>query len=146
MAYKQIILVFICALALTAAGCKKKKKDVPTPVDPPAKEADLVATIPDIYLNEDRNAAQGNTLGIKVKITSTPMPPSGVTITVTAQNPALQAIAQNPAVSSTTAETNITLINLPNEKLARIVVTVTSNTKPSNTITFRFGVLNKVPA
>lgn len=142
---KQFLLVVLCALALAAAGCKKKKKDVPQPVDPPAKEADLVATIPDIYLNEDRNAASGSTLGIKVKITSTPPPPSGVTITVTALDPAGQPIAQNPAFDSNTGETTVTLINLPSLKVASIVVTVTSKTKPTNKQTFRFGVMNKTP-
>ncbi len=145
MPCKHYLLVFFAACLLVAAGCKKKKKDVPDPVNPPAQEAELVATIPDIYLNEDRNAAQGATLGIKVKITSTPAPPSGVTITVTALDPAGQPIPQNPAFDSTTPETNVTLINLPSLKVASIVVTVTSKTKPSNTKTFRFGVLNKVP-
>ncbi|AWO01226.1 hypothetical protein DLD77_05740 [Chitinophaga alhagiae] len=145
MPYKQLLLVFFCAFTVMAAGCKKKKKDVPDPVTPPAQEADLVVAIPNIYLNEDRNAAQGSTLGIKVNITSTPPPPSGVTITVTALDPAGLPIAQNPAFDSSTPSTDVTLINLPSLKVASILVTVTSKTKPSNSQQFRFGVLNKTP-
>jgi hypothetical protein len=145
MPYKKLLLVFFCACAIMAAGCKKKKKDVPDPVPPPAQEADLVVAIPNIFLNEDRNAAQGATLGIKVNVTSTPAPPSGVTITVTATDPAGTAIPQNPAFDSNAASTDVTLINLPSLKVADIVITVTSKTKPSNTKQFRFGVLNKTP-
>lgn len=145
MPYRKFLLILCCAFAILAAGCKKKKKDTPDPVPPPAQEAELMVAIPDIYLNEDRNAAQGSTLGIKVNVTSTPVPPQGVTITVTALDPAGQPIAQNPAFDSTTPGTDVTLINLPNLKVASILITVTSKTKPSNTKQFRFGVLNKVP-
>lgn len=145
MPYKKTLLLFFCAFMIAAAGCKKKKKDVPDPVTPPAQEADLAVAIPNIFLNEARNAAQGSTLGIKVNITSTPVPPSGVTITVTALDPAGVPIPQNPAFDSTTPSTDVTLINLPSLKVADILLTVTSKTKPSNTKQFRFGVMNKTP-
>lgn len=145
MPYKKYFLIICCALAVLAGGCKKKKKDDPGPVTPPAQEAELAITLPNINLNQDNNAAQGTTLVVTVNVTSTPLPPEGFTITITATNPAGEVIAQNAAVTGTAGTTDITLINLPSLQVADIVVTVTSKTKPSNTKTFRFGVMNKVP-
>ncbi len=145
MPQKRYLLLFFLALAIVAGGCKKKKKDDVTPYPPPGQEADLVATIPSINLNQDNNAAQGATLSLKLSITSTPLPSRGVSITVTATDPSGAVIAQNAAVTGTTASTDFTLINLPSLKVAKIVVTVTSNSKATNTLTFRFGVLNKTP-
>lgn len=145
MPFKKYFLIICCALAVMAGACKKKKNDDGTPVTPPAQEAELAVTIPNINLNQDNNAAQGNTLGVTVNVTSTPLPPEGYTITITATNPAGEVIAQNAAVTGTGGSTDITLINLPSLQVAKIVVTITSNTKPSNTKTFRFGVMNKVP-
>ncbi|MGX5819965.1 hypothetical protein ACWKWU_17340 [Chitinophaga lutea] len=146
MPFKSFILLLCCVFAVASVSCKKKKKDVPDPNPPAGQEADLTATIPNIYLNETRNAAQGATLGIKVNITSNPAPPEGVTITVTALDPALQPIAQNAPFDSKAASIDVTLINLPNQKVAQIVVKVASKTKPSNFIEFKFGVMNKTPA
>lgn len=145
MPSRKFFLIICCALAVLGAGCSKKKKDNPDPVTPPAQEAELAVTIPNINLNQDNNAAQGTTLGITLNVTSTPLPPEGYTVTVTATNPAGETIAQNAVVTGTTGSTNATLINLPSLQVAKIVVTVTSKTKPSNTKTFRFGVMNKVP-
>lgn len=145
MPYKKFFLIICCALAVLAGGCKKKKKDDPTPVTPPAQEAELAVTIPNINLNQDNNAAQGTTLELTLNVTSTPLPPEGYTITITATDPAGEVIAQNAVVNGSTGSTNVTLINLPSLQVAKIVVTVTSKTKPSNTKTFRFGVMNKVP-
>ncbi|MBO9153210.1 hypothetical protein ACFOTA_13400 [Chitinophaga sp. GCM10012297] len=147
MPYKKYLLILLCVFTVAAVACKKKKKGDGDgdPVPPPPKEAELVITMPDIKLNRDDNAAPGATLGVKVNITSTPLPKDGVTITVTALDPAGQPIPQNAPVTVTANTADISLINLPSLRVASIVVTVTSKNDPTNTKTFRFGVLNKVP-
>lgn len=144
MRFKKILLILFCALAVLAGGCKKKKKDVPDPVTPPAQEATLAITVPNINMNADNNAANGNTLVVKLNITSTPLPPQGVNVTVTATGPDGQPIAQNATATFNAATGEVTIINLPSLQVVDIVLTVTSKTKPSNTQTFRFGVMNKV--
>lgn len=147
MPYKKYLVVLLCVFTLAAVACKKKKKGDGDgdPVPPPPKEAELVVEMPDIKLNRDDNAAPGATLNVKVNITSTPLPKDGVTITVTALDPADQPIPQNAPVTVTGNTLDLTLINLPSLKVASIVVTVTSKNDPTNTKTFRFGVLNKAP-
>ncbi|MGN7719940.1 hypothetical protein [Chitinophaga sp. 22620] len=147
MPYKKYLVILLCVFTLAAVACKKKKKGDGDgdPVPPPPKEAELVVEMPDIKLNRDDNAAPGATLNVKVNITSTPLPKDGVTITVTALDPADQPIPQNAPVTATGNTLNLTLINLPSLKVASIVVTVTSKNDPTNTKTFRFGVLNKAP-
>lgn len=143
MRFKKILLILFCALAVLAGGCKKKKKDVPDPVTPPAQEATLAITIPNINLNADNNAANGATLVVKLNITSTPLPPEGVNVTVTATGPDGKPIAQNATATFNAATGEVTIINLPSLQVVDIVLTITSKTKPSNTQTFRFGVMNK---
>ncbi|MGN6507850.1 MAG: hypothetical protein ACTHLD_00135 [Chitinophaga sp.] len=145
MPYKKYLLILLCVFTVAAVACKKKKKGDGDgdPVPPPAKEAELVVTMPGINLNADNNAAPGATLDITVNITSNPLPKDGVTITVTALDPADEPIAQNAPVTVTGNTGEITVINLPSLRVASIVVTVTSKNDPTNTKTFRFGVLNK---
>ena len=145
MPYKKFLLILLCVFTVAAVACKKKKKGDGDgdPVPPPAKEAELVVTMPGINLNADNNAAPGETLEITVNITSTPLPKDGVIITVTALDPADEPIAQNAPVTVTGNTGAITVINLPSLRVATIVVTVTSKNDPTNTKTFRFGVLYK---
>ncbi len=124
MTLTRTVLTLLCAFVLVASGCKKKKSGDPVPR--PGEEAELQADIPNIHLNRDDNAAQGATLEFSIKLTSNPLPPDGVTITVTATNPAGTAIAQNPKVSSKEGTISLTLINLPQRQVADIVVTVQS--------------------
>lgn len=141
MTLTRTLLTLLCAFALVAAGCKKKKSGDPVPR--PGEEAELQVEIPNIHLNRDDNAAPGATLEFSIQLTSKPLPPDGVTVTVTATNPAGQPIAQNAQVRSKEGTIHLTLINLPQLQVADIVVTVTSNNKPGNTKTYRFGVMNK---
>ncbi|WP_346316705.1 hypothetical protein [Chitinophaga sp. YIM B06452] len=147
MPYKKYLVILLCVFTVAAVACKKKKKGDGDgdPIPPPPKEAELVVEMPDIKLNRDDNAAPGATLNVKVNITSTPLPKDGVTITVTALDPADQPIPQNAPVTATGNTLDLTLINLPSLKVASIVITVTSKNDPTNTKTFRFGVLNKAP-
>ncbi len=147
MPYKKYLVILLCVFTLAAVACKKKKKGDGDgdPVPPPPKEAELVVEMPDIKLNRDDNAAPGATLNVKVNITSTPLPKDGVTITITALDPSDKPIPQNAPVTATGNTLDLTLINLPSLKVASIVITVTSKNDPTNTKTFRFGVLNKAP-
>ncbi|WP_157962696.1 hypothetical protein [Chitinophaga deserti] len=135
------LFLLMCAFVLVAPGCKKKKSGDPVPK--PAEEAELQAELPGIHLNRDDNAAQGATLEFSIKLISNPLPPEGVTITITATDPSGAVIAQNPAYKSKEGTVSVSLINLPKRQVADIVVTVTSNNKPGNTKTYRFGVMNK---
>lgn len=142
--FKPYLLALCCAFAVVTAGCSKKKKDNPNPGGGgTGAEANIAVTVPNIELEKDDNLAQGTTLALKLNVTSTPLPKDGYTITVTATDPAGQAITQNAAVTATGSSADFTLINLPSGKVADIVVTVTSVAKPSNTVTLRFGVFNK---
>ncbi|WP_298714648.1 hypothetical protein [Chitinophaga sp.] len=141
MSLTRTLCMLLCAFALVAPGCKKKKSGDPVPR--PGEESELLAEIPGIHLNRDDNAATGETLQISIKLTSKPLPPDGVTVTVTATAPNGDPIPQNAAVISKEGTVTFTLINLPQRQVADIVVTVTSNNKPGNTKTYRFGVMNK---
>ncbi|RPD40433.1 hypothetical protein [Chitinophaga barathri] len=145
MPYKKYLIILLCVFTVAAVACKKKKKGDGDgdPVPPPPKEAELVVVMPDIKLNQDNNATAGASLTVKVNITSTPLPKDGVTITVTALDPADVPIPQNAPLTVTGNTVDISLINLPSLKVASIVVVVTSKNDPTNTKTFRFGVLNK---
>lgn len=141
MYLKRTLLLLLCAFALVAPGCKKKKSGDPVPK--PGEEAELQVDIPGIHLNRDDNPAQGATLEFTIKLISNPLPPDGVSITVTATNPAGEVIPQNAKVTTKEGTIQLTIIGLPKRQVADIVVTVTSNNKPGNTKTYRFGVMNK---
>lgn len=143
MPYKLYLLI-LCALAIMSGSCKKKNGPGGTVVPPPVPEAELVVSVPNINLNSDVNAAQGPTLTITMKITSTPIPTDGVNVVVTVLDPAGNPIPQSAAVISGDTIT-ITLIGLPSLKVADVTITVTSKAKPSNTKTYKFGVMNKTP-
>ena len=143
MPYKPYLLI-LCALAIMSGSCKKKNGPGGTVVPPPVPEAELVVSVPNINLNSDVNAAQGPTLTITMKITSTPIPTDGVNVVVTVLDPAGNPIPQSAAVISGDTIT-ITLIGLPSLKVADVTITVTSKAKPTNTKTYKFGVMNKTP-
>jgi hypothetical protein len=143
MPYKPYLLI-LCALAIMSGSCKKKNGPGGTVVPPPVPEAELVVSVPNINLNSDVNAAQGPTLTITMKITSTPVPTDGVNVVVTVLDPAGNPIPQSAAVISGDTIT-ITLIGLPSLKVADVTITVTSKAKPTNTKTYKFGVMNKTP-
>jgi hypothetical protein len=144
MPYKPYLLI-LCALAIMSGSCKKKNGPGGTVVPPPVPEAELVVSVPNINLNSDVNAAQGPTLTVTMKITSTPLPTQGVDIVVTVLDPAGVAIPQN-AVTTITGDTiTVTIIGLPSLKVADVTITVTSKAKPTNTKTYKFGVMNKTP-
>lgn len=137
----RTLLMLLCAVALLAPGCKKKKSGDPVPK--PGEEAELQVDIPGIHLNRDDNPATGATLEFSVKLVSKPLPPDGVTVTITATAPDGSVIAQNAPVKTKEGTISLSLINLPKRQVADIVVTVTSNNKPGNVKTYRFGVMNK---
>ena len=143
MPYKPYLLILF-ALAIMSGSCKKKNGPGGTVVPPPVPEAELVVSVPNINLNSDVNAAQGPTLTITMKITSTPIPTDGVNVVVTVLDPAGNPIPQSAAVISGDTIT-ITLIGLPSLKVADVTITVTSKAKPTNTKTYKFGVMNKTP-
>ena len=143
MPYKPYLLI-LCALAIMSGSCKKKNGPGGTVVPPPVPEAELVVSVPNINLNSDVNAAQGPTHTITMKITSTPIPTDGVNVVVTVLDPAGNPIPQAAAVISGDTIT-ITLQGLPSLKVADVTITVTSKAKPTNTKTYKFGVMNKTP-
>jgi endonuclease YncB( thermonuclease family) len=125
MPYKPYLLI-LCALAIMSGSCKKKNGPGGTVVPPPVPEAELVVSVP------------------TMKITSTPVPTDGVNVVVTVLDPAGNPIPQSAAVISGDTIT-ITLIGLPSLKVADVTITVTSKAKPTNTKTYKFGVMNKTP-
>jgi hypothetical protein len=129
-----------------SGSCKKKNGNGGPVTPPPAPEAELVVSVPNINLNSDVNAAQGPTLTVTMKITSQPIPTNGVDVTVTVLDPAGLPITQTGAVTINGDTITITISGLPSLKVADVTITVTSKAKPSNTKTYKFGVMNKTPA
>ncbi|RAJ10467.1 hypothetical protein LX64_00069 [Chitinophaga skermanii] len=129
-----------CLILLLAAACGGKKND-PKPV---GAEEDLAVKLEGVIVDSEMNAAQGTTLPFAVKVTSK-MPPQGVKIEVSALlTPADTNVPQNPAITTSNANTDITLIDLASLRLTNITVIVSSVSKPTNKVTFHFGVWNKV--
>lgn len=127
------LLLLISLLAF--ASCSEK---APTP--PPA-EADLQVT-----LNPDPGSATARTstatYAFQVVINSA-MPAGGVDVAVTYRRDSDNGVIFQQTVQSSTSPVNITINNIALNDLGTVTVTVTSRSKPANTVTRTFKLSRK---
>jgi hypothetical protein len=121
--------VFLISASMIACGKSGGGSSTP--------ETDLaVTTTPAAGSNQA--AAPGPTFALNVTVTST-MPPKGVTIAVSASIDGQSNSAFYTTSSSTTAASNnFTITNTPAQQTCLVTITVTSNTKSSNTVTITY--------
>jgi hypothetical protein len=128
---KPTILFSALFLIMAGTACKKSSTG-------PAKEANIV------FITDATLAYPSSTIPITVTLTSA-MPPGGINIaaTVIDKTDNSRPIYQNPTLNSKIAINNIQLINLPQQHMCSVTLTVTSISTPSNTASKTFDVVYK---
>ena len=103
--------------------------------DPQPGEADLTITTSPPVNGQQEAPAVGPDFPLTVTVTST-MPPQGVKIEVSARTDVSGSAPFYTEVKNTSTKTsNFTITNTPQATTCRLTVTVSSVSKPSNTVT-----------
>lgn len=103
--------------------------------DPQPGEADLAITTSPPINGQQESPAVGPDFPLSVTVTST-MPPQGVKIEVSARTDVSGSAPFYTEVKNTsTKTTNFTITNTPQATTCRLTVTVSSVSKPSNSVT-----------
>jgi hypothetical protein len=129
MSMKKIFYFPALFLVIIGTSCKKSQ----------APEAAIVF----ITDANATNISTANTFPVTVTLTSA-MPPGGINILAKVIDQTNSAtITQNAGVNSKTPINNIQLINLPQQHMCSVTLTVTSISTPSNTASKTFDVVYK---
>ena len=135
------IIAVLCILSsLAFISCTKKSGGGTTPTPTPTEENLIVSIDP----NPGSAAAQslGATYDFKV-IVSSKMPTSGVKVDVVCTKDSDQSTVSSQSLTGSTSPINASASNLVAGVLCTVRVTVTSNSKPSNTANLSFKVARK---
>ncbi len=130
------IRILILAIGLIVITACSKKGGTST-----QQEENLVVVIdPDPGSTTAR--ALGSTYDFKIVLQSK-MPAQGVEITVTYRKDSDNSIIFSQTLTTSNASTNVTINNVPLTDVGTVTVTVTSKSKPSNTVTKTFKLARK---
>jgi hypothetical protein len=131
---------FCLLISLSLLSCSKKSGGGGGPTPPPGEENLIIGIDP----NPGTTTAQslGSTYDFKVLVTSK-MPASGVKVDVVCTKDSDQSVVSSQTLNSSFSPINATVSNLVSGVLCTVRVTVTSNSKPSNTATLTFKVSRK---
>jgi hypothetical protein len=140
MPLKSYLLACCALLLLTVTACKKKKG----PGEDPAPQEEQLKITLDGVQEGTYTASPGATYPFTINIT-TPLPKSGVSVTVTAVTEAGGVPVPQDAVPSpvTSASISFTLTNLEPIRTVKVIVTVKSLDNPNNQVIKEFLITNK---
>ncbi|WP_152616695.1 hypothetical protein [Flavihumibacter solisilvae] len=123
-------ILFSSIIIMSATACGGGGDDD----DPQPSEADLAITTTPPINGQQEAPAVGPDFPLSVTVTST-MPPQGVKIEVSARTDVSGSAPFYTEVKNTsTKTTNFTITNTPQGTSCRLTVTVSSVSKPSNTV------------
>jgi len=140
MPIRSYLLACCALLLLTVTACKKKKG----PGEDPAPQEELIKATLDGVAEGSYTASPGATYPFTINITS-PLPESGVTITVTATtDPGGVPVPQDTVPSPVkVATTTFTLTDLEPIRTVKVIVTISSVSNPNNKLIKEFWITNK---